>query len=111
MTIGSRVQSAALSLVGGMPLLGIPYPALSQSYLDRLTAAEPAAAALLVSKARDWRIAPEIVKDRAAFMIFTKPFTRKSKMSPNDLIACIDDASKRAEPDVHMQTVIRTCTQ
>ena len=85
--------------------------AFAQGYLDRLTAAEPAAAALLVSKAQDWRTASEIVKDRAVFMVFAKPFPKKSKLSPNDLMTCLDKEVGSVRADTHMQTVLRSCTQ
>jgi len=94
--------SVTLSLAG---------ESLAQSYVDRLTAAEPAAAALLVSKSRDWLVASDIVKDRAAFMVFAKPFPKRSAMSPNDLIACLDKAATKVAADTSVVTLLRGCTQ
>jgi hypothetical protein len=111
MTSKQRCRDLKLSLLAVGALLVATQPTVAQSYLDRLTAAEPTAAALLVSKSRDWLTASEIVKDRAAFMVFTKPFPKRSSMSPNDLIACLDKAAAKVAADTAVATILRTCTQ
>ena len=59
------------------------------SYVDRLWAAGPGAEALLRGTAKDWVTSPEIVKDRAGFVVFSKPFPRKNLISQDDLTRCI----------------------
>ncbi|MEI9901254.1 MAG: hypothetical protein WDN31_15190 [Hyphomicrobium sp.] len=63
----------------------------------------------MVGKAHDWRRAPEIVKDRAGFMIFQGNFPGKNEMNPDDMIACIDDLAVKARPSRSVETMIAEC--
>jgi hypothetical protein len=105
--MNSLARWAVLLAAVAMPVAA----ASAQSYLDRLDAAEPAAAALLASKAPEWLRANAIVKDRLAFAVFAKPFPKRSRMSPNDLVACMDKAAAAAEATTRVDVILRGCTQ
>lgn len=76
---------------------------------DPLEAASPAAEVLMSGKAHDWRRAEPIVKDRLGDMIFQRGLPRTGDMSPDDVIACVDDIAIRAEPTRTVAAMIREC--
>lgn len=80
-------------------------------YLDRLTDAEPYADVLLVSgTASDWRLAPQIVKGRLAFLVFARPFPRRSSISPNELMACLDAEAGMQDGAFPFRVMLVRCT-
>ena len=105
----STVRAVALAIGAGALA---PAQAHAQAgYLDHLTAATPDAAALLHSDARAWIAAPDIVKDRLAFFVFAEPFPARARLSPNELIQCLDREAGRAASSTAVGTLLRTCTR
>ena len=89
--------------------LALAPAAHAEGYEDGLQDATLAAETLIVGKAHDWRRAPDIVKDRAGFMIFERNFPYKSGMTPDDMIACVDDLAFKAKPSRPVETMIAEC--
>jgi len=89
--------------------LTISAAAHAESYDNEPARALPAAEALMYGKAHDWQRAQSHVKDRLGDMIFERNFPLKSEMTPDDMIACIDDLSIKAKPTRPVETMIAEC--
>jgi hypothetical protein len=91
--------------------LGLNIPGgASAGPIEDLNNAGPQAAALLYSKAPSWRSAPQVVKDRAGFMIFEKDFPNKKEMSIDDMTACIDKAASTAPDSTAVNALVNDCS-
>ncbi len=89
--------------------LALPAAASAEGYDRALRDVTPAAEGLLQGKAHDWRRAAEIVKDRSGDMIFERNFPYKGEMSPDDMIACIDDLALKSDPARPVDTMVAEC--
>ena len=78
-------------------------------YVEALANAEPAAAALLHSKAKDLAASSDIVKDRAGFMLFEQEFEGKKRMSIQDVIDCLNRDAPLADPGTAMINLVNGC--
>jgi hypothetical protein len=79
----------------------------AEGYSDPL---DRVSAELLAGKAHDWRRANETVKDRFGDMVFyQRNFPLKGEMTPDDLIACIDDIALKAEPTLPVEAMVAHC--
>lgn len=89
--------------------IGLTLPA-NAGPIEDLDNAGPQAAALLYSKAPDWRHAPQLVKDRAGFMIFENDFPNKKQMSIDDMTKCIDKAAASATDTTAVAALVNNCS-
>lgn len=89
--------------------LTLPAAASAEGYDRALRDVTPAAEGLLQGKAHDWRRAAEIVKDRSGDMIFERNFPYKGEMSPDDMIACIDDLALKSDAARPVATMVAEC--
>jgi hypothetical protein len=88
----------------------LPCSTLAEGYVDRLWAARPAAALLLQDgQASEWLRAKAIEKDAAGFMIFAESFPRKSELSQNDFIRCIDQMATLVAGNTRVSKIVTEC--
>lgn len=87
--------------------LALATAAQAEGYVDPL---DRVSAEVMSGKAHDWRRTNETVKDRIGDLIFyQRNFPRKGEMTPDDMIACIDDIAIKAEPTRPVETMIGEC--
>lgn len=59
--------------------------------------------------AADWMKAPDIVKDRVGFMVFSESFPRKHLISQDDLIRCVTRLARVSPSDAPVTAMIAWC--
>jgi hypothetical protein len=96
-----------------VPWLAARMPAEAQEQIPKkgAEAATPLTGELMSAKASDWLRASTNDKETLAFVVFAKPFPKRTRMWPSAFIACLDNQAAKASAKTLIKSLVKKCTE